>query len=262
MEGFGTNKDNGANLYLGLRQQILNMRPTYDLQLKMNGHPIYAALVDMDMGEAIVSLACVADGTASLYYSTGGGQLGLGQASEDVYKATIAFLHSAEQILDKLTPVYEFPLPKNKRHIVYLVAVNGIFMQELAMEEMGGVPKELQFLQFLYQNVLYKIGEYNKQSETAAAAPAVPRAELSVEDVFYVEGNGTVVVGTVAEGIFFTGDAATVARQDGSKIKTVIKGMEQGVGHLVQQAATGEPVALLLADLTKADVGIGDVVTT
>lgn len=116
-------------------------------------------IVDMDMGNAVVTLACVADGTTSLYISTGGGQLGLGQAHEAVRAAATAFLFSSEQVFDKLTPTKVYPLPTRKKHIVYLITEENIYTQELDMTQVNTYPRELQFLNFLYQNVITKIGE-------------------------------------------------------------------------------------------------------
>jgi len=152
-------KSENSNPYSGLRQQILDLKPSPEMRIAMNEHPVYAAIVDMDMGNAVVTLACVADGTTSLYISTGGGQLGLGQAHEAVRAAATAFLFSSEQVLDKLTPTKVYPLPTRKKHIVYLITEENIYTQELDMTQVNTYPRELQFLNFLYQNVINKIRE-------------------------------------------------------------------------------------------------------
>ena len=149
------------NQYDGLRKQILQLEPSLELQGKSQEHPVYAAVVDMDMGKAIVTLACVADGTTSLYFSNGGGQLGLGQADEEIRRASVAFLRSAEQVLNIMEKVDEYPFPQNKKHIVYLVTAEGVYKQELDMSKINDEVREKQFLNFLYQNVLTKIGAYS-----------------------------------------------------------------------------------------------------
>jgi hypothetical protein len=63
----------------------------------------------LDMGTA--SLVAVADGTTSLYLSTGGGVLGAG-AHQAVRRASEAFLDAAEADLDRLQVVSDAPLPK------------------------------------------------------------------------------------------------------------------------------------------------------
>lgn len=154
-----TPKPNNPDPYSDLRRQILDLKPSPELRNAMDSHLVYAAIVDMDMGNAIISLACVADGTTSLYYSTGGGQIGLGHANEAVRNAARAFLFSSEQVLDKLVPTKVYPLPTNDKHIVYLITEKNVYMHEFEMEKLDTTPREIQFLNFLYQNVLSKIGE-------------------------------------------------------------------------------------------------------
>jgi len=149
------------NPYSGLRQQVFDIKQTQEIAEAMEGHPVFAAIVDMDMEDVIVSLACVADGTTSLYFSDGGGQLGLGQADENIRMATVAFLRSAEQVLEKMEKTEEYPLPRDGRHIVYLKTSDGVYKQEFNMKTVDEESRELQFLNLLYQNVLEKIGEYN-----------------------------------------------------------------------------------------------------
>lgn len=152
-------KAEGNGPYWCLRQQVLELKPLAELLSgDKNSHPVYASVVDMDMGDTVVSLACAADGTTSLYFSTGGGQIGLGQKYEAVRMATIAFLQSSEQVLDKLTTSKEYPLPTDKKHIVYLVTERAVYKQEFEMDKVETYSRELKFLNFLYQNVLKEIG--------------------------------------------------------------------------------------------------------
>ena len=84
MDIFGRKKKNESdNPYLGLRQQVLDLKPETIMHETDEEHPVYAALVDIGAKGGIVSLACVIDGTASLYYSNGGGMIGLGHADDD-----------------------------------------------------------------------------------------------------------------------------------------------------------------------------------
>lgn len=59
--------------YVGLRNQILNLKAS-DIGIELDDNSqIYASVVDMPIGKDIVSLICVIDGTVSMYYSSGGG---------------------------------------------------------------------------------------------------------------------------------------------------------------------------------------------
>ena len=153
------------NPYEGLRQQVFCIKKSQELQDASGTHSIFASIVDMDMDNATVSLACIDDGTTSLYFSNGGGQLGLGHADEEIRKASLAFLNSAGQVLDIMDKVDEYPLPQNGKHFVYLITSDGVYRQELDMETIDSESKEKRFLNFLYQNVILKIGEYSQREK-------------------------------------------------------------------------------------------------
>ena len=69
--------------------------------------------------EAVASLVCFADGTTSLYFSTGGGIIGAGQ-HETVRTAAAQLLAVAQQHADKLTVADSHPLPALGRVRFYL----------------------------------------------------------------------------------------------------------------------------------------------
>jgi hypothetical protein len=163
--GLFSKNDTGVdNPYEGLRQQVLDSKPDENLKLLMEGRPIYAAIVDMDMGKAIATLACFIDGTTSLYFSNGGGELGLGQAHEEVRNATVAFLRSSEQILDNIEVANDFALPVEGKHSVYLISENIIYKYEIDLKTIESESKEINFLFFLYNNVLNKIRETKQEN--------------------------------------------------------------------------------------------------
>jgi len=91
--------------------------------------------------------------------------MGLGQADEEIRTAAIAFLRSAEQVLGVMEKTDTYPLPQNGKHIVYLKTTDGTYMQTLDMETINGESRELQFLNFLYQNVLAKIGAHIERTQ-------------------------------------------------------------------------------------------------
>ena len=159
------NETDDNNPYNGLRALALNAEQTQEMTDALEGSPVFAAVVDMDVDWAVATLACFADGTVSLYYSSGGGQMGLGQADEEIRTAAIAFLRSAEQVLGVMEKTDTYPLPQNGKHIVYLKTTDGTYMQTLDMETINGESRELQFLNFLYQNVLAKIGAHIERTQ-------------------------------------------------------------------------------------------------
>jgi hypothetical protein len=153
------NKSKPNENYLGLRQQVLNLKPS-DIGVTLdNEQQVYAAVVDMPINKNIASLICVFDGTVSLYYSNGGGMIGLGQKFDEVRKAGGSFLFSARQVLSKFDKVNKFPLPDGNKANVYLLTMNFIYKTSFDMSKVDSCSKEVSFINFLIQNVINKIRE-------------------------------------------------------------------------------------------------------
>ena len=66
-----------ADVYKGLREQILRLRSDKVGAKVAEGKPV-AVMMEMGLREAVSTLVAVVDGTTSLYFSNGGGMIGLG----------------------------------------------------------------------------------------------------------------------------------------------------------------------------------------
>ena len=67
-----------ADIYQGLRQQVLTLDP---LSLGLDpsaSNRVWGVLMETGYPEAVASLVVIADGTVSLYFSNGGGIIGVG----------------------------------------------------------------------------------------------------------------------------------------------------------------------------------------
>jgi hypothetical protein len=62
-----------ADVYVGLRQQVLRLTPDQLGNRVPTDAPILALLMETAYPEAVATLVAVADGSASLYFSNGGG---------------------------------------------------------------------------------------------------------------------------------------------------------------------------------------------
>lgn len=96
--------DKMRNVYAGLRQQILDLAPATMHQAPSVEHRhVYGGLMEIGMGADVATLVVVADGTTSLYWSTGGGIIGAG--FHDVVKGpSKAFLAALERHVDEFGP--------------------------------------------------------------------------------------------------------------------------------------------------------------
>jgi len=97
--------------YTGLREQLLATKPA-ELGLAPSARlpRVWAALMELGMDRGTASLVTVADGTTSLYVSTGGGIIGGGQ-HQAVTRVAAAFLDAVEACLELLRPMDAVPLP-------------------------------------------------------------------------------------------------------------------------------------------------------
>ncbi|MFA0816727.1 MAG: hypothetical protein ACC608_13215 [Anaerofustis sp.] len=151
-------------LYNELRRQVLTLGEDYYKTYQKEEAPdfVYAALVDIDMGETYASLACFIDGTTSLYFSNGGGIIGAGQEHEEVRTATAHFLDNAILSTQHMQPADNFDLPKNKKQNVYLMTPKGIYKEAFDPTVVQNYSREMKYLFYLYQSTLKILGDYSK----------------------------------------------------------------------------------------------------
>lgn len=122
-----------ADVYSGLRGQVLALKPG-DLGLP-DKKPL-AVLMETGYDEAVATLAVIADGTTSLYFSNGGGIIGAGQ-HVPVQKVSSEFLANVAGVSNRLTPTTDFPLPKRGRVRFYLLCGEGIRTAEASEQDLG-----------------------------------------------------------------------------------------------------------------------------
>jgi hypothetical protein len=112
--GWGEPSD-GKSIYIALRGMLLDTDPaSLGLAPSAGGRRVWAAVMDTAFPEGVASLVVVADGTTSLYTSTGGGTIGAG-THEAVASVSQAFLDRVDGALELLVPASSFPLPSTGR---------------------------------------------------------------------------------------------------------------------------------------------------
>jgi hypothetical protein len=102
----------GAEAFTGLRAKLLAADPEEFGLVPTERFPnVWVVLMELGMAGGIASIVCVADGTTSMYTSTGGGMIGAG-AHPNVVEANALFLDEVERSLPLLPPVEELQLPQ------------------------------------------------------------------------------------------------------------------------------------------------------
>lgn len=128
---FGGSRPPENEVYLGLRNQALNVT-TASLEVEADpSAPIHAVLMEMGLADAVATFACFRDGSASLYLSTGGGVIGGGQ-HESVRSACLEMLSItnkyAKDFIAACTPVSDFPFPGEDEIFFYLVTSGAVHL--------------------------------------------------------------------------------------------------------------------------------------
>ena len=86
---------------------------------------------------------------------------------------------------------------------------------------------------------------------------ADPFFRMTVADVFFIRGRGTVVTGQIESGMLNVNDEIYLRRPTSSK-KVTVTGIEM-FRKLLDQAKAGDNVGVLLRDITKQEAEKGDV---
>jgi elongation factor Tu len=81
---------------------------------------------------------------------------------------------------------------------------------------------------------------------------------MPVEDVFSIQGRGTVVTGRIETGIVKTGDSVEILGIRPDKITSTVTGVEM-FKKLLNEGQAGENVGLLLRGIKRTDVERGQV---
>ena len=98
--------------------------------------PTFGVLMETGYPEAVVSLLALADGTASLYFSNGGGIIGSGQR-EGPAVAARSLVGFAAHNLGYLVEAVDYPLPQPGRTRFYVLTSNGVLTADAPEHDFG-----------------------------------------------------------------------------------------------------------------------------
>lgn len=135
--GSATDQLAAEQLFQGLRGQILDLDPAeVGLDRFSAGRKVWGALMETGYPNGIATLVSLADGTTSLYTSTGGGMIGGGKHAR-VAAATRSFLIAAEDHLDLLSPDADSDIPGVGRVIIRALTYQGRYRAEVSEDDLG-----------------------------------------------------------------------------------------------------------------------------
>lgn len=127
----------GEQVYNALRVQILGLDPAAaGLQQGPEHQVVWGALMETGYPRGTATLVTLADGTTSLYLSTGGGIIG-GGFHPAVAAATRSFLADLERALPLLQTDPDAALPATGRVIIRALTYTGRMSAEASEDDLG-----------------------------------------------------------------------------------------------------------------------------
>jgi hypothetical protein len=145
-----------AEVYTGLRQQVLSLTAEQLGDDELADAPILALLMETGYPEAVATLVAVVDGTSSLYFSNGGGLLGAGD-HDAVAQASRGWLETGREFVDELAEIRDVPLPAEGMTQFVAVTPEGLRSAVAPEEELGEGRHGLSPLFYAGQDVITQI---------------------------------------------------------------------------------------------------------
>lgn len=151
-----------------LRSMVLSLNPKDIGITKENfSHPVFAIVMETGFPEGSFTLSSVADGSTSLYFSSGGGIIGGGE-HENVRKASSYFLSGAQHFYKKAQKVKTFPKPESGKVIFYFITFDGVRSYTALEDDLNNEKDELSDLFFAAQNVITELRKIDENKHNKA----------------------------------------------------------------------------------------------
>jgi hypothetical protein len=130
MRAFGKRQNRKADPrgYYALRDQILHVRRE-QIGVPTPAHDTdpWAVVMDWGITEGSATVVAIADGTASVYLSSGGGSIGGGQSHDSIRQAAIRAVSAAAEFRPEMRRVTSYPLPGAGEVVFYVRTDAGVF---------------------------------------------------------------------------------------------------------------------------------------
>jgi hypothetical protein len=144
-----SSEHSGASVYLGLRNLALQSPPPKieGASVAKPGEP-FAVLMDWGIPAGTATVAAYADGTASIYLSSGGAYLGGGQSHESIRNAAMRTVEIASELKSLMQPTTAYPLPQRGQVTFYVRTDVGVLTATAPEDDLRS-----------HRNPLYKLGD-------------------------------------------------------------------------------------------------------
>ncbi len=123
--------------YVGLRQHAIEVKPEHiGFNPETEGWKVYGVVMETNYNGDIVTFISLADGSTSIYFSSGGGIIGLGE-DEFTHMLSERLLGVANREYKKITPSDGISYPEVGNTAISLMTASGVLSVEDKEEEFG-----------------------------------------------------------------------------------------------------------------------------
>ncbi len=155
--------------YLMTRGQALTFPSKY-FKIKLKPNEVYGVIVDMPMGNSILTtMVSFLNGATNLYFNMGGEYSGASQRYVNLVQATRTLVLYANNLLPQCEKVKAFDLPTGNNHFIYLLTNNGVYKTQLHPATIGQESPEKRGVFNLYQKVLTEVRTCQLKDQQAKA---------------------------------------------------------------------------------------------
>jgi hypothetical protein len=131
-------KGHTANPLAGLRDLALHgTRDNFGLGSGVSPNQPFVVVADWGDAQGATTMVAVADGSASVYRSDGGGSMGGGQAHPEIHAAALKAIEVATAVQPSMQRTSEYPPAGPGKVSFYLVTDAGVFTATAAQDELA-----------------------------------------------------------------------------------------------------------------------------
>lgn len=160
---FVTSASGSSDVIDELRSKVFSLNPAeIGISQEKFGHPVWGMVMETGFDDGSYSLVTLADGTTSLYLSTGGGTIGAGE-HQSVRDAVGHYLTGAQYFFDQTTPTEKFPRPSPGQVVFYFLGFDGVSVYESEEQKLGVGQDALSNLFYAAHQVIAEIRKIEEQ---------------------------------------------------------------------------------------------------
>ena len=156
------------NVYEDLRGQALHgSRAKFGLPPGSGPNDPWGVVMDWGVEKGTVTVVALLDGSASVYFSSGGGFIG-DAGQEPIRQAAQRAVAIAGETPSAGQLTTTFPLPQRGGVILYILTDSGVYMSRTTQQELKSTSHPLSKLGDAMQNVIteYRLGSETKKADS------------------------------------------------------------------------------------------------